>query len=116
MFRQGDTVRLTAFHRGEDHDGVVVELNHGRRLVVAGHVTGSPDVRCRFPERPSRTVPVPAAKLACVRAADDPDADDGDHTGGGPVGELPEVEVAGVKRGPYPLPGRKGYPPARRCA
>lgn len=71
MFAQGDRVRLKAFHRGEDHNGCVVELNVARLLIVAGSVIGSPDVRCRFPERPSRTVIVPANKLARCRPGDD---------------------------------------------
>lgn len=82
-FQAGEAVRLTAFHRTQDNRQVLVALNVGDRLQVAGHVTGSPDVRCRFPGRPNRWVVVPADKLTrCRRAV----ANDGDHSGGGPVG------------------------------
>lgn len=62
-YRQGDRVRLIAFHRTQDHRGVIVSLNVADVLEVAGYVTGSPDVRCRFLGRPNRTVLVPAMKL-----------------------------------------------------
>lgn len=67
-YRPNTRVRLTAFHRTQDHRCVIVSLNVGDVLEVAGYVTGSPDVRCRFLGRPNRTVIVPAAKL--VRCAE----------------------------------------------
>lgn len=65
-FVVGDLVRLTAFHRTQDNRQVIVSLNVGDRLQVAGSVTGSPDVRCRFPDRPNRWVVLPADKLRRV--------------------------------------------------
>ena len=75
MYRPGDYVRLTAFHRTQDHRQVIVSLNVGDVLQVAGYVTGSPDVRLRFLNRPNRTVLVPAAKVVrcAVPAADVPE-------------------------------------------
>lgn len=77
-YRPNDRVRLTAFHRTQDHRCVIVALNVGDVLEVAGHVTGSPDVRCRFLGRPNRTVVVPAGKLTrCGERAEAQPADAG---------------------------------------
>lgn len=84
-------------------------LNTGDRLTVLLHTPGEPLALCEQSTVSRRKVRVPVACLRVVRtAADDPDADDGDHVGGGPVGV-----VEGVKRGPFPLPGKKGIPPRR---
>lgn len=77
-------------------------LNEGDRLTVALHTPGSPTAVCVQRDASGRRVIVrvivPAAVLRVVKATDDPDADDGDHTGGGPVGAKPltgrESEVA----------------------
>lgn len=83
-FHKGDTVRLLAYHRGRDKNGVPREYPTGDTFEVISAADGWVKVKDRTAA--GCVLLVPAGKLVKARETAVGVGHDGNHVGGGPVG------------------------------